>query len=277
MCGDTLHGMERIDDPADPRLSDYRELRDATARRRMEGDVFFIAEGPVAIERLIASRHRVRSVLVSEQKHGRLAGLLDPLDAPVYVVEQGLLTDIVGFDLHRGAIASADRLPHRGLDELARRSHRVAVLEGLNDPENLGAIARSARAFGVDGLVLDPTCIDPYTRRTVRVSMGEILHLPSCRVAPPDWPIAAITLLHALGYETWALTPAADAADIWTIPVPDRLGIVLGAEGAGLTRPAMAATTRRVRLPIRPDVDSLNVGAAAAVAFAITDRVRDHL
>lgn len=263
--------MQRIDDTSDPRLSDYRELRDATARRRIEGNRFFIAEGPVAIERLLATEHRVRSVLVSEQKHARMAPLLAPLDAPVYVVDRALLHEIVGFDLHRGAIAAADRLPHPSLDVLAARSRRLAVLEGLNDPENLGAIARSARALGIDGLVLDPTCIDPYTRRTVRVSMGEILHLPTCRVEPVDWPDAAMQQLHAHGYKTWAMTPSADAVDIWETAVPERLAIVLGAEGSGLDRRTMTATTERVRLPIRPDVDSLNVGAAAAVAFAITD------
>jgi tRNA G18 (ribose-2'-O)-methylase SpoU len=263
--------VERIDDPSDPRLSDYRELRDAAARRRIEGDRLFIAEGPVAIERLLASDHPVRSVLVSERKYARMAELLDPLAAPVYVVAPTLLHDIVGFDLHRGAIAAADRLPHPSLDELAGRVQRLAVLEGLNDPENLGAIARSARALGIDGLVLDPTCLDPYTRRTVRVSMGEILHLPSCRVDPSDWPERAFVRLHDLGYETWAMTPTDDAVDIWDLAVPDRLAIVLGAEGPGLGRRTMSATTRRVRLPVRPDVDSLNVAAAAAVAFAIVD------
>ena len=264
--------VERIVDPADPRLADYRELRDAAARRRIEGDRFFIAEGPVAIERLLASRHRVRSVLVSEQKSTRLTELLDPLAAPVYVVDAALLQDIVGFDLHRGAIAAADRLPLPSLDALGGRTRRLAVLAGLNDPENLGAVARSARALGIDGLVLDPTCIDPYTRRTVRVSMGEILHLPSCRVAPGDWPQRTVDRLHELGFETWAMTPADDADDVWDVAVPERLAIVLGAEGPGLDRRTQAAATRRVRLPIRSDVDSLNVAAAAAVTFAVVDR-----
>ena len=264
--------MERVTDAADPRLSDYRELRDATARRRIEGDVLFIAEGPVAIERLLASGHRVRSVLVSDRKWARLSDLLAPVDAPVYVVDPALLEEIVGFDLHRGAIAAADRRPHPTLDELAHRSHRLAVLEGLNDPENLGAVARSARALGIDGLVLDPTCIDPYTRRTVRVSMGEILHLPTCRVDAPDWPDGAFARLRALGYESWAMTPAGDAVDIWELAVPPRLAIVLGAEGPGLSRRTMSAVDHRVRLPIRADVDSLNVAAAAAVTFALAAR-----
>ncbi len=264
--------MERITDPADPRLADYRELRDAAARRRIEGDEFFIAEGPTSIERLLASGHRVRSVLVSEQKYARLAALLDPLDAPVYVVDRTLLADIVGFDLHRGAIAAAYRLPSRSLDELLRSARRIAVLEGLNDPENLGAIARSARALGVDALVVDPTCIDPYTRRTVRVSMGEILFLPWCRVPAPDWPTAVFEALRDHGVETWAMTPSDDADDIWVLDVPERLAVVLGAEGPGLDRRTLLAADRRVVLPIDADVDSLNVGAAAAATFAITNR-----
>lgn len=264
---------ERIDDTSDPRLVDYRQLRDISARRVIEGDEFFIAEGPVAIERLVASGHRVRSVIVSERKYERLRHLLDPLTAPTYVVEREVLHEIVGFDLHRGAIAAADRKPLPTLLDLVAGSRRIAVLEGLNDPENLGAIARSARAFGIDGLVLDPTCIDPYTRRTVRVSMGEILFLPCCRIADGGW-VDALSTLHDASFETWALTPAADSADIWTLSTPDRLALVLGAEGPGLTARTLAMASHRVRLPIDPDVDSLNVGAAAAVAFAVAARPR---
>lgn len=262
---------ERVESAGDPRLVDYRELKDATARRRIEGDEFFIAEGPVAIERLLASRHRVRSILLSEQKAARMTTTLADVEAPVYLVDRSLLHEIVGFDLHRGAIAAADRLPHPDLDALITSTHRLAVLEGLNDPENLGAVARSARALGIDGLVLDPTCIDPYTRRTVRVSMGEILFLPTCRLSPGDWP-EALDRLHAVGFETWALTPSADAVDIWTLDPPERLAVLLGAEGPGLSGRTRRAATRQVRLPIRADVDSLNVGAAAAVAFALVDR-----
>jgi tRNA G18 (ribose-2'-O)-methylase SpoU len=266
--------VERVTDPTDGRLADYRELKDAAARRRIEGDELFIAEGPTSIERLLASGHQVRSVLVSDQKYQRMAHVLDPLGAPVYVVDQRLLRDIVGFDLHRGAIAAADRRPHPTLAEVVATTRRIAVLEGLNDPENLGAIARSARALGVEALVLDPTCIDPYTRRTVRVSMGEILFLPSCRVSPDEWPVHALSHLHAAGFESWAMTPADHSADVWNLTVPDRLAIVLGAEGSGLSATTMATCTRQVHVPIHPDVDSLNVGAAAAIAFAITARPR---
>jgi tRNA G18 (ribose-2'-O)-methylase SpoU len=225
----------------------------------------------VAIERLIASPHRVRSVLVSCQKYERMSDLLDPLDAPIYTVDTALLHEIVGFDLHRGAIAAADRRPHATLDEVIAGHRRVAILEGLNDPENLGAIARSARAFGIEALVLDPTCIDPYTRRTVRVSMGEILFLPCCRVGAAEWP-HALEHLRAAGFDIWAMTPAGDSRDIWELDVPERLAVILGAEGPGLSAGAIAAADDRVRLPIDPDVDSLNVGAAAAVTFAVVTR-----
>lgn len=261
---------ERVERADDPRLADYRELKDAAARRRIEGDELFIAEGPVAIERMIASGHGVRSVLLDQRKYDRMAELVDPLGVPVYVVDNRLLHEIVGFDLHRGAIAAGLRRPVATLEEIAGSTRRVAVLEGLNDPENLGAVARSARAFGIDALVLDPTCIDPYTRRTVRVSMGEVLFLRWCRVT--DWPHAAIDRLRDRGFDTWAMTPAPDAEDIWTLTVPDRLAIALGAEGPGLSSALLRAATRRVRLPIDPDVDSLNVAAATAVTFAIVDR-----
>jgi tRNA G18 (ribose-2'-O)-methylase SpoU len=261
---------ERIDDADDPRLADYRQLKDAAARRRIEGDQMFIAEGPVAIDRMIASGHVVRSILLDERKYARLAELMDPLGVPVYVVDNRLLHDIAGFDLHRGAIASGARRPAATLDEIVRSSRRLAVLEGLNDPENLGAVARSARAFGIEALVLDPTCIDPYTRRTVRVSMGEVLFLRWCRVG--DWPSAALNALHESGFETWAMTPARDSDDVWALARPERLALAFGAEGPGLSTGVKRAATRRVRLPIEPDVDSLNVGAAAAAAFAIVAR-----
>lgn len=267
LTGET-EGVTPIDDPADERLADYRELTDQAARRRIEGDEFFIAEGPTAIERLIASDHRIRSILLSEQKADRMADLVDGIEAAVYVVPKAMLADIVGFDLHRGSIAAADRRPPPDLDELLASSRTIAVLEGLNDPENLGAVARSARALGIDALLLDPTCIDPYTRRTVRVSMGEILHTRWHRCDRADWP-AALERLAEVGFETWAMTPGDDTADIWELDVPERVAVVLGAEGPGLDRRTIDAATRRVRIPIADDVDSLNIAAAAAVSFAI--------
>ena len=166
----------------------------------------------------------------------------------------------------RGAAATA---PAGGGGAAVRRT--VAVLEGLNDPENLGAIARSARALGVDALVLDPTCIDPYYRRTVRVSMGEVLHLPVARVEA--WP-DDLELVRGASFELWALTPDPAADDLFELAVPDRVAVLLGAEGPGLSAAALDAADRRVRIPIDRRVDSLNVGSAAAIAFAVLARHR---
>jgi tRNA G18 (ribose-2'-O)-methylase SpoU len=253
----------------DARLADYVELPDPAARRRIERDELFVVEGSTAITRLLASGHTVRSVLVTPQALVRFDGLLDGLDVPVYVASREVLAATVGFDLHRGAVAVAERRPLPSVAEAVAGTSRIAVLEALNDPENLGAIARSAMAFGVGALVLDPTCIDPYYRRTIRVSMGEVLFLPVARAAA--WP-GELTALGALGFETWALTPDADAESIWSLDVPERVAVVLGAEGPGLSRRARAAATRQVRIPIDAGLDSLNVGHAAAVAFAIIAR-----
>ena len=168
---------ERIDDPDDPRLADYRQLKDAVARRQIEGDELFVAEGPVAIERMIASGHRVRSVLVDERKYDRMAEAAGGRRRPgVRRRATTCCTRSPGSTSTAARSPPATRRPATALADLLASARRLAVLEGLNDPENLGAVARSARAFGVEALVLDPTCIDPYTRRTVRVSMGEILH-----------------------------------------------------------------------------------------------------
>lgn len=267
-------GTETITDPADPRLDDYRQLNDQAARRRIEGDEFFVAEGYVAIDRLIESGHRIRSVLLAPSRVARFEPHLAELkerDVPVLVAERDVIATALGFDLHRGVVAAADRRAHPSVDDVAATARRIAVLEGLNDAENLGAIARAAKAFGIDALVIDPTCTDPYSRRTVRVSMGEVLTLPIARVSTADWP-GTLATLHACGFETWAMTPAADGENVWTLARPERVAVLLGAEGPGLQATTIERATRRVRIPISAGVDSLNVGHAAAVAFAVVGR-----
>lgn len=265
-----------VDDPHDRRLDDYALLKDQSARRAREGDDFFIAEGYVSIDRVIDSGHRLRSVVVTPSRVERLlAGRPEivELDVPVYVLARPVLADTVGFDLHRGVVASAERRPVASVAQLAASSaRRVAVLVGLNDAENVGVIARAARALGIDALLLDPTCTDPYSRRTIRVSMGEVLHLPVARAE--RWP-DDLDVLHDGGFVTWAMTPAPDAADLWSFDpsaLPGRLAVIVGAEGPGLDRATMSAATRRIRIPIDPGVDSLNVGHAAAITFAALGR-----
>jgi tRNA G18 (ribose-2'-O)-methylase SpoU len=187
-------------------------------------------------------------------------------------MEREVMASTVGFDLHRGVVASAWRLPPLTIHELVDSDLcRVAVLDGLNDAENVGVIARAARALGIQALILDPTCTDPYSRRTVRVSMGEVLHLPTARA--DVWP-GDLDVLHAAGFTTWAMTPTADAVDVWdaAADVPERLAILLGAEGPGLSDSALSRADRRVRIPIDAAVDSLNVGHAAAITFAVIAR-----
>ena len=263
--------VERADDP---RLDDYRALNDQAFRRRYEGDVLFIVEGYVAIDRLIESGHRIRSVLLAPSRVDRFtanASTLAGRGIPVYEASRDVIADVVGFDLHRGVLACAQRRPLARVDELLDGATRLAVLEGLNDNENLGAIARAAKAFGVEGLLLDPTCTDPYSRRTVRVSMGEVLTLPISRAEPERWP-EVLEDLRAAGFEVWAMTPAAAASGLWNVEIPDRVAVLLGAEGPGLTHRALAAADRQVRIPISAEVDSLNVGQAAAVTFAALTR-----
>ncbi len=240
----------------------------------VKGGEFFMGEGYVPIDRMIDSGHRMRSVLLHPKRVNRFVATMarpEMEGVPVYAAEQSVLAETVGFDMYRPCLASADRLPMPTVAALAARSRRLVVLEALNDDQNVGAIARAARAFGIDGMVLSPTCDDPYRRRIVRVSMGEILHLPVARARADDWP-SALHTLHDAGFDTWALTPDDRASNLWGLAVPDRVAVLLGAEGHGLTDLAMDAASRRVRIPISADVDSLNVGHAAAVALAAITR-----
>ena len=266
-----------ITDPRDPRLADYIGLKDAHIRRLPASDQFLVAEGPEVVRRLIASGLPIRSILVSPNRLDAMADALDGVTSPVYTAERDVMTEVIGFDLHRGVVATASRPTWSTLDDvLARppldgRRHRLLMFESMNDHENLGAIARSARAFGIDATVLDSRCADPYYRRTVRVSMGEILFMPVIRAEVPD----VIDRVRQSGGTTLALTPAADAVDIRELPplTDGPLVLLLGAEGPGLTSGAMVSAHMRVRIPIAADVDSLNVGHAAAVALALTSHI----
>ncbi|MGY2002059.1 TrmH family RNA methyltransferase [Blastococcus sp. SYSU DS1024] len=259
-----------ITDPADPRVADFRDLKAGdrpAGRERGTGPV--IVEGVPAVGRLLASPYRVRAVFGVP---GRVAALGLPDDVPAYEADKWVLSEVIGFRLTRGVVASADRLPPAGLDQVLTGPdpagpRRLAVLEALNDAENLGSIARSAVALGVDGLLLDPRCADPLYRRSVRVSMGHVLSLPFAVV--PDWP-AGLARLHDAGYLTVALTPAADAVDLADVDprAHPRTAVLLGAEGPGLTPEAQRTARVRARIPMRTGVDSLGVAAAAAVAFA---------
>ena len=259
-----------ITDPADERIADFRDLVAGDRRPgapRGTGPV--IVEGVPAVRRLLASTYRVRAVLGVP---GRLAGLDLPPGVPAYEADKWVLSEVIGFRLTRGVLASADRRPAADVDDLLTgpdpaAPRRLAVLEALNDAENLGSIARSAVALGIDGLLLDPRCADPLYRRAVRVSMGHVLSLPFAVLE--DWP-AGLARLHDAGYLTVALTPAPDAVDLADVDPRGhpRTAVLLGAEGPGLTEAAQRVARVRARIPMRDGVDSLGVAAAAAVAFA---------
>jgi tRNA G18 (ribose-2'-O)-methylase SpoU len=260
-----------VDDVNDPVLDGFRDLRDPELRRsREERDGVFVAEGTTVVGRLARSPYRCVAVAVVPEQEAALGAELagvDGLEAvPLLVVDRSVLDAVAGFPVHRGVLALGARAAFPDIDGLDPGARTVVVLEDCNDHENMGAIARSARALGADALVLSPRCADPLYRRSVRVSMGEILRLPV--VVAGRWP-EGVGRLRAAGFRVLAMTPAADAVDLDAVEVgaDDRVAVLFGAEGPGLTAAAQAAADERVRIPIAPGVDSLNVGHAAAVAL----------
>ena len=256
-----------IDDSEDPRLDDYRDLTTADRRPdRPGGRGLVIAEGVVVVRRLLGSPYPVRSLLGVPRRLDELAADLADLDVPAYATDADTMAAVVGFHLNRGVLAVADRAPAPDPAALARTSPLVAVLEGINDHENLGALFRNAAALGAGAVLLGPRCADPLYRRSVRVSMGNVLRVPFAEL-PGPWP-ASLGLLRAAGLRVAALTPAADA-----VPLPAagltgrRTALLLGAEGPGLSPDTLAAADLLVRIPMADGVDSLNVATAAAIAF----------
>jgi tRNA G18 (ribose-2'-O)-methylase SpoU len=283
----------RLDDPEDPRLDPYRDLADPEGRRQRESErAIFVVEGRLAVARLLTSPYRARSLLVDDHQvasAGELVEATRSQGVPVFVAPRRVVSRTVGFALHRGVVAVADRPPPADAAAMlssiaALPSHLgarplVAVLEGLNDHENIGALFRNAAAFGVRGILLDPSCADPLYRRSVRVSVGHVLHVPFARLTPGP---AGLEQLHALGYVVAALAPrpAGDAPTSTTSLValkerisgtrpPVGIALLLGAEGVGLSDGALAASDAVVSIPMADGVDSLNVATAAAIAFHV--------
>ncbi|WP_199431328.1 TrmH family RNA methyltransferase [Qaidamihabitans albus] len=256
-----------VADAADERLDDFRDLTVADRRPdRPGGRGFVIAEGTVVVRRLLASPYPVRALLGVERRITELADDLEGCAAPAYVTSADVMARVVGFNLNRGVLAVADRVPRPTLEQVLATARVVAVLEGVGDHENLGALFRNAAALGVGGVLLGPGCSDPLYRRSVRVSMGHVLRVPFAPLEP--WP-SGLRSLRAAGFRVAALTPRPDAADLRRLSgkAGDRVALLLGSEGHGLSEPALAAADVAVRIPMAGDVDSLNVATAAAVAF----------
>jgi tRNA G18 (ribose-2'-O)-methylase SpoU len=260
-----MAALTEIDDPADPRLADYRDLRDVELRKHLEAEHgLFLAEGEKVVRRAVEAGYSPRSFLMAPRWLDGLSDVLAGTDAPCYVVSEALAEQVTGFHVHRGALASLRRRPLPTLDEVLEGARTVLVLEDIVDHTNVGAILRSGAALDVDAVLLSPRCADPLYRRSVKVAMGAVFSMPWTRL--PDW-YDALPALSARGFTTVAMTLADDARPLdEVVSGLDTVALVLGGEGHGLSARWQSSADRRAVIPMRPGIDSLNVAAATAVA-----------
>ena len=263
--------LVEVTDPADPRLADYRDLRDVELRKHLEAEHgLFLAEGEKVVRRAVEGGHAPRSFLMAPRWLDGLADVLATTDAPCYVVEEALAEQVTGFHVHRGALASLERRPLPSLEQVLDGARSVLVLEDVVDHTNVGAIFRCGAALGFDAVLLAPRCADPLYRRAVKVGMGAVFALPWTRL--PDWA-GALEDLGARGFTTVALTLAEDAVPVEeAVAGVERIALVLGSEGHGLSRRWETSAARRAVIPMAPGTDSLNVAAATAVACYVAAR-----
>ncbi len=262
----------RVADPGDERLADYVRLRDVNLRRSLEAEHgMFVAEGAKVIRRAVSAGYPLRSVLLTSQHLAGLADLLDGTEAPVYVVTDQVAQRLTGFAVHRGALASCLRLPLPSVASVTRGARRLVILEDLVDHGNVGGVFRCAAAMGVDAVILSPRCADPLYRRAVKVSMGAVFAIPYARMS--DWR-AGLAELRGAGFRLLALTPDQSAAALGGAAMGDRVALLLGTEGDGLSSRWLGEADEVVCIRMSPEavasgVDSLNVVGAAAIACHI--------
>lgn len=256
--------LENLDDPG---LKDYLNLTDVALRRLLEpAGGLYIAESAKVIARAIAAGHVPRSVLLLEQWLPDIEPLVAGFDVPVFVGSTELLEQLTGFEMHRGALASMHRPALPDPAELLRNARRVVILEDIVDHTNVGAIFRAVAGLGADAVFVTPRCADPLYRRSVRVSMGTVLQVPWTRL--PEWPAATALLAEAeFHVAALALSDEAITLDAFADDPPERVAILLGAEGDGLSREALGHANSVVTIPMLHGVDSLNVASASAVAL----------
>ena len=257
-----------------PELDPYARLTQNQLRNRLEPEKgIFIAESPKVIDRALDAGYEPVSLLMERRQiTGPAAGILSRCgDAPVYTADRELLAALTGFELTRGVLCAFRRPAPRPVEELCRDARRVAVLEGIVDSTNVGAIFRSAAALNMDAVLINPSCCDPLCRRAVRVSMGTVFQVPWGQLgdSPADWPEKGMDVLHALGFKTaaMALSDRSVSIDDEQLAREPKLAIVLGTEGDGLAASTIASCDYAVKIPMSHGVDSLNVAAASAVAF----------
>jgi len=254
-----------ITDPDDPRLADYRDLRDVELRKSLEAEHgLFLAEGEKVVRRAVEAGYDARSFLMAPRWLEGLDDVISRSPGPCYVMPERLIEQVTGFHVHRGALASLQRRPLPTLDTVLADARSVLVLEDLVDHTNVGAVFRSGAALGFDAVLLAPRCADPLYRRSIKVGMGAVFTTPWTRL--PDW-YDALPDLSARGFTTVALTLSADSVPIEdAVAGVDRLALVLGSEGHGLSSRWEASAERRAIISMRAGIDSLNVAAASAVA-----------
>ena len=257
-----------------PELDPYARLTQNQLRNRLEPEKgIFIAESPKVIDRALDAGYKPVSLLMErKQITGPAAGILSRCgDAPVYTADREMLAELTGFELTRGVLCAFHRPAPRPVEELCKNARRVAVLEGIVDSTNVGAIFRSAAALNMDAVLINPSCCDPLCRRAVRVSMGTVFQVPWGQLGetPADWPEKGMDILHSLGFKTaaMALSDRTVSIDDEQLAKEPKLAIVLGTEGDGLAAGTIASCDYTVRIPMSHGVDSLNVAAASAVAF----------
>jgi len=263
-------GPEVVDvtDPADPRVDDFRDLNSVDRRPDLpSGKGLVIAEGVLVVRRMLASRFVPHAFLGTDRRLSELADDLAAATAPFYRATAEVMADVIGFHLNRGVLGAARRAAEFSVAEVIGGASTVAVLEGVNDHENLGSVFRNAAGLGVDAVVFGAGCADPLYRRAVRVSMGHALLVPFARSL--DWP-SDLNLLQHQGFRVLAMTPAAPSetlAEAMAAVCGEKVAVLVGAEGPGLTETALRVADRRVRVPMARGTDSLNVATAAALAF----------
>ena len=257
-----------------PELDPYARLTQNQLRNRLEPEKgIFIAESPKVIDRALDAGYKPVSLLMErKQITGPAAGILSRCgDAPVYTADREMLAELTGFELTRGVLCAFHRPAPRPVEELCKNARRVAVLEGIVDSTNVGAIFRSAAALNMDAVLINPSCCDPLCRRAVRVSMGTVFQVPWGQLGetPADWPEKGMDILHSLGFKTaaMALSDRSVSIEDEQLAKEPKLAIVLGTEGDGLAADTIASCDYTVKIPMSHGVDSLNVAAASAVAF----------
>ena len=255
----------------DPRLVDYRDLRDVELRKSVEAsEGLFLAEGEKVVRRAAAAGFAARSFLMAPRWLEGLGDVLEASEAPCYVVSEALAEEVTGFHVHRGALASMQRRPLPSVESVLAGARSILVLEDLVDHSNIGSCFRNGAALGFDAVLLAPRCADPLYRRAIKVAMGTVFSVPWTRV--PDW-YDALPMLSSAGFTTVALTLAEDSVPIEeAVAGVDKVALVLGSEGHGLSARWERAADRRAIIPMSAGVDSLNVAAATAVACYVTSR-----